>query len=199
MAKLHEALQTINVSEGQSMNILRYANRVPLQFQAGACAITQTVMQTNWRSYGLSQSRGSMPNGPVTIMVHMASVWVPFTSESKEAVASYEAIQKEIRLAIQSVGRKLGMFLRRRLKVKHEGERRNLFLRYVGEVATAVTKINGGDRETLYENLLHVAKKRTTEADTQLDDRGKKIEDVDYGGSVLIVPRHEPAAESTAS
>ena len=85
------------------------------------------------------------------------------------------------------------------LKVKHEGERRNLFLRYVGEVATAVTKINGGDREKLYENLLHVAKKRTLEADTQLDDRGKKIEDVDYGGSVLIVERHEPAFETTAT
>jgi DNA topoisomerase VI subunit B len=198
MAKLHEALQTINVSEGQSMNILRYANRVPLQFQAGGCAITQTVMQTNWRSYGLSQSRGALPAGPVTIMVHMASVWVPFTSESKEAVASYEAIQKEIRLAIQAVGRKLGMFMRRRLKVKHEGERRNLFLRYVGEVASAVAKINGGDRDKLYENLLHVAKKRTTEADTQLDDRGKKIEDADYGGSVLIVPRQEPA-EAAAS
>jgi DNA topoisomerase-6 subunit B len=201
-AKLHEALQTINISEGQSMNILRYANRVPLQFQAGACAITQTVTQTNWRSYGLSQSRGSLPAGPVTIMVHMASVWVPFTSESKEAVASYEAIQKEIRLAIQAVGRKLGMFLRRRLKVKHEGERRSLFLRYVGEVASAVTRINGGDREKLYENLLHVARKRTLEADTQLDDRGKKIEDVDYGGSVLIVERQEsaqPAVESTAT
>jgi DNA topoisomerase-6 subunit B len=175
---------------------------VPLQFQAGACAITQTVTQTNWRSYGLSQSRGSLPAGPVTIMVHMASVWVPFTSESKEAVASYEAIQKEIRLAIQAVGRKLGMFLRRRLKVKHEGERRSLFLRYVGEVASAVTRINGGDREKLYENLLHVARKRTLEADTQLDDRGKKIEDVDYGGSVLIVERQEsaqPAVESTAT
>jgi DNA topoisomerase VI subunit B len=132
-------------------------------------------------------------------MVHMASVWVPFTSESKEAVASYEAIQKEIRLAIQSVGRKLGMFMRRRLKVKHEGERRNLFLRYVGEVASAVAQINGGDREKLYENLLHVAKKRTTEADTQLDDRGKKIEEIDYGGSVLIVPRAEPAEEVAVS
>jgi DNA topoisomerase-6 subunit B len=88
------------------------------------------------------------------------------------------------------------MFLRRRLKVKHEGERRSLFLRYVGEVATAVTKINGGDRQALYDNLLHVARKRTLEADTQLDDRGKKIEEVDYGGSVLIVPRHDPAEAS---
>ena len=75
-------------------------------------------------------------------MVHMASVWVPFTSESKEAIASYPEIQKELRLALQSVGRKLGMYLRRRLKVKQEGERRNIFLRYLGEVATAVSEIN---------------------------------------------------------
>lgn len=86
------------------------------------------------------------------------------------------------------------MFLRRRLKVKHEGERRNLFLRYVGEVAKAVSKINKADENSLYENLLLLAKKRTMEADTQLDDRGKKIEDIDYGGSVLIVEREGAAA-----
>ncbi len=163
--KLHKALQSVNLTDGQTMNILRYANRVPLQFQAGACAITQTVIQTNWRSYGLSQSRGSLPAGPVTLMVHMASVWVPFTSESKEAVASYPEIQKEIRLALQAVGRKLGMFLRRRQRVRHEGERRNLFLRYIGEVATAVSRINNANRDKLYNQLLEVAKKRTAQAD----------------------------------
>ena len=105
-------MRNVNLNDGQTMSVLRYANRVPLQFQAGACAITQTVMGTNWRSYGLSQSRGSLPSGPVTLMVHMASVWVPFTSESKEAVASYPEIQKELRLALQAVGRKLAMFLR---------------------------------------------------------------------------------------
>jgi len=70
--------------------------------------------------------------------VHMASVWVPFTSESKEAIASYPEIQKELRLALQAVGRKLGMYLNRRQKVKQEGERRSVFLRYLGEVAGAV-------------------------------------------------------------
>src|SRR5690606_35212098 len=48
---LHEAMQSINIDEGQSMNVFRYATRVPLQFQPGACAITQTVRSTNWRSY----------------------------------------------------------------------------------------------------------------------------------------------------
>jgi len=187
--RLHQALQSVNTSEGQSMNVLRYANRVPLQFQAGACAITQTVMATNWRAYGLNQSRGSLPSGPITVMVHMASVWVPFTNESKEAVASYPEIQKELRLALQAVGRKLGMFLRKRLKVRHEGERRNLFLRYVGEVATAVSRINSANRDKLYHQLLDVAKKRTAQADVELDDRGKPIEEgeEDFGENVIIV------------
>ncbi|MEN6450060.1 MAG: DNA topoisomerase VI subunit B [Thermoguttaceae bacterium] len=186
--RLHQALQTVNISEGQSMNVLRYANRVPLQFQAGGCAITQTVMGTNWRSYGLNQSRGGLPSGPVTVMVHMASVWVPFTNESKEAVAAYPEIQKELRLALQSVGRKLGMYLRRRLHVRHEGQRRQIFLRYLGEVATAVSRINQTDRDKLYQQLLEVAKKRTAEADVELDDRGKPIEEAeDFGDNVIIV------------
>jgi len=158
------------------------------------------VMSTNWRAYGLSQSRGSLPNGPITVMIHMASVWVPFTNESKEAIASYPEIQKELRLALQTVGRKLGMFLRRRLRVRHEGERRNLFLRYIGEVATAVTRINSGDRDKLYEQLLEVAKKRTAEADVQLNDRGKRVEEdeEDFGGGVIIVePEHIQPSETT--
>ncbi len=171
--KLHEAMRSVNLDAGQTMNVLRYANRVPLQFQHGACAITQMVMGTNWRSYGLTQSRGQLPSGPVTIMVHMASVWVPFTSESKEAIASYPEIQKELRLALQSAGRKLGMYLRRRLKVKQEGERRNIFLRYLGEVANAVSDINNADRKQLYDQLLVVAKKKTATADVKLDERGR--------------------------
>ena len=132
VTKLHAAMRSVNLDDGQTMNLLRYANRVPLLFQPGACAITQSITGTNWRSYGLSQSRGSLPSGPVTVLVHIASVWVPFTSESKEAVASYPEIQKELRLGLQAVGRKLGMYLRRRLRVKQEGDRRNTFLRLSG-------------------------------------------------------------------
>ncbi|MFN5757584.1 MAG: ATP-binding protein [Planctomycetia bacterium] len=192
---LHGAMQHVNVDEGQSMNVLRYANRVPLQFQPAACAVTQTITSTNWRSYGLSQSRGGLPNGPVTAMVHVASVWVPFTSESKEAIASYPEIQKEIRLALQAVGRKLGMYMRRRLRVAQEGQRRSIFLRYLGEVATAVAMINGVDRAKLYDQLLAVAKKKTAEADVKLDDRGRPIEDeeeLELGDNCIIVPQKLP-------
>jgi DNA topoisomerase-6 subunit B len=189
---LHAAMRNVNLSEGQSMQVFRYANRVPLQFQPAACAITQSVIANNWRSYGLSQSRGNLPHGPVTVMVHMASVWVPFTSESKEAIASYPEIQKELRLALQAVGRKLGMYLNRRQKVKQEGERRSVFLRYLGKVADAVGIIKDFDekrKKELYEHLLHVAKRKTAEADTKLDERGRKMEaeQEEFGDNVLIV------------
>ena len=198
---LMDAMHNVNLDDGQTMNVLRYANRVPLQFQQGACAITQTVMGTNWRSYGLSQSRGSLPSGPVTVMVHMASVWVPFTSESKEAVASYPEIQKELRLALQAAGRKLGMYLRRRAHVKHEGQRRNVFLRYLGEVADAVNKINRADSKQLYDKLVAVARKTTADADVQLDDRGRPVDEPeqDFGEHVIIVDPEEAAAALTVT
>ena len=200
IAKLHEAMRNVNLHDGQSLTLLRYANRVPLQFQAGGCAITQAVMTTNWRSYGLSQSRGAMPSGPVTLMVHMASVWVPFTSESKEAVAGYPEIQKELRLALQAVGRKLGMYLHRRNRVKHEGQRRAIFLRYLGEVAGAVSRINQSDRDRLYKRLLEVARRRTVQADVKLDDRGRPVEaeDADFGKGVLIVTPADATVPSDA-
>jgi len=188
-------MRNVNLHDGQTMTVLRYANRVPLQFQAGGCAVTQAVMSTNWRAYGLTQSRGSLPSGPVTIMVHMASVWVPFTSESKEAVAGYPEIQKELRLAIQAVGRKLAMYLRRRNRVKHEGQRRAIFLRYLSEVAKSVSRITRTDEKRLYGRLLEVARKRTVEADVQLDDRGRAVEDQpDFGENVLIVESAGEAA-----
>jgi len=196
---LHAAMKSVNLEDGQTMSMLRYANRVPLQFQPGACAITQTVAATNWRAYGLQQSRGGLPSGPITLLVHVASVWVPFTSESKEAVASYPEIQKEIRLGLQAVGRKLGMYLRKRLKVKQEGERRNTFLRYLGEVATAVSALNEADAKQVYENLVELARKKTAQADVRFDENGQpileeeEVQEQDYGGSVLIVPRGEGA------
>jgi len=191
--QLHAAMRNVNLSTGQSMQVLRYANRVPLQFQPSSCAITQAVMATNWRSYGLSQSRGSLPSAPITVMIHMASVWVPFTSESKEAVASYPEIQKELRLGLQAVGRKLGMYMRRRKKVKQEGERRSVFLRYLGEVAGAVSQINGTNREQLYEQLLKVAQRKTAQADMKFDDSGQPVDETEanYGSNVLIVEQNE--------
>jgi DNA topoisomerase VI subunit B len=192
LARLHAAMKNVNLSEGQTMQVLRYANRVPLQFQPAACAITQSVTSNNWRAYGLSQSRGQLPVGPVTLMVHMASVWVPFTSESKEAIAAYPEIMKELRLGLQAVGRKLSVYLNRRNKVRQEGQRREIFLRYLGEVASAVASIKDLEdrsRKELYGRLVDVAKRKTAVADAQLNENGKAAPSLEehLGDNVLIV------------
>ncbi len=197
IVQLHAAMKNVNLTEGQTMQVLRYANRVPLQFQPAACAITQSVTGTNWRAYGLTQSRGQLPVGPVTVMVHMASVWVPFTSESKEAVASYPEIMRELRLGLQAVGRKLAVYLNRRKKVRQEGERREIFLRYLGEVASAVASIKSyGDRprKDFYGRLVDIARRKTAVADTKLDDRGRAIAqpEEEFGENVIIVNPEEP-------
>ena len=101
-------------------------------------------MQTNWRNYGLSQSKGALPSGPVVLMVHIASVWVPFTSESKEAIAHYPEIIKEIKLAVQDCGRKLGIYLRRQRRIHQELQKRGYietYLPFIGEALKDILKL----------------------------------------------------------
>jgi DNA topoisomerase-6 subunit B len=124
-------------------DIMRFANRVPLQYQPKACAISESVYQTNWRGYELQQPKGGLPVAPLAIAVHLASVWVPFTSEAKEAVAHYDELLRELKLAIQECGRKLAAHLRARAHLERDAKRRSLFEKYIPEVAQSISDILG--------------------------------------------------------
>jgi DNA topoisomerase-6 subunit B len=143
----------------------RYANRVPLQYQQGACAITRAVATTDWKKYGLQQPKGAMPIGPIVLMVHIASVWVPFTSESKEAIAHYPEIIKEIKLGLQDCGRRLGIFLRRRRREQDEEKKRSYIEKYIPHVAIALQEILG---------LSDAARERTIATLTEVLERSRK-------------------------
>jgi DNA topoisomerase VI subunit B len=123
--------------------IMRLANRVPLQYQPKACAISESVYVTNWRNYELGQPKGSLPIGPLAIVVHLASVWVPFTSEAKEAVAHYDELLEEMTLALKECGRKLAAHIRARAHAEREQKRRGIFEKYIPEVAAAIGEILG--------------------------------------------------------
>ena len=165
----------------QAARVIRFANRVPLIYQQSACSSFKGVIETNWRNYGLTQPRGAVPTAPLVVMIHMASVWVPFTSESKEAVADYDEIRKEMRLALQECGRKLQTYIRRRKRMRREGERRTIFVRYIGEIAKACESITGNEAAPVYDALMKQAEQKTFEADQTLDEDGKVI-DNDNGG-----------------
>src|SRR5712692_4455117 len=149
--------------DNELARVIRYANRVPLLYQQSACVTFKSVLETTWKNYGVAQSRGALPAGPMVVFVHMASVWVPFTSESKEAIADYDEIRKEIRLALQECGRRLGVFLRKRERAKSEFRRRNIFELYIEEVVEACARLKRGklSKEKLKAQLEKIALKRT--------------------------------------
>lgn len=120
----------------QPIQLLRFANRVPLLFQQGACAITNAVQSMDWRRYGLDQKGGSgLPSGPCLILVHLASTKIPFTSEAKEAVAEDPEVDKEVTLALQAAARHLRTHLSRRTRRDFASEKFSIIQKILPKLA----------------------------------------------------------------
>ncbi|HTP28181.1 MAG TPA: DNA topoisomerase VI subunit B [Anaeromyxobacteraceae bacterium] len=153
----------------KAIELFRFANRVPLLFQRGACGVTDAIVRTDWRNYLLSQPKGSLPVGPMALLVHIASVWVPFTSESKEAVAHYPEIIREIQLAAQECGRRLATHIRKRQHADYQAQRRSIFELYVQEVANSIGKITKKSADPIRSEFMRLAEK-ITETDLSLQD-----------------------------
>ncbi|NLM29943.1 MAG: DNA topoisomerase VI subunit B [Methanomicrobiales archaeon] len=158
-------------AEGNAQ-LLRFANRVPLLYQQGACAITNSVAEVNWKGYGLSQQ--GLPGGPALIMVHVASTNVPFTSESKDAVASIPEIEREIVLVLQELGRELKAYLSRRERKKQQDDRARAVCSIIPEIAAKVSEIVElplVDTSPIEGRIMRkvVAKKRTADGRVTID------------------------------
>ncbi len=162
-------------AEPMQARVIRFANRVPLLYQQASCSTYKSVVDTKWNNYGLSQSRGTLPQAPMVVLIHMASVWVPFTSESKEAVADYDEIRKEIKLGLAECGRRLGIYIRRKKKKAHFSQRRDVFHRYIDEVVEACRSISVFNKESFRRDLVSLASSATLDADIEFDENGQVI------------------------
>ena len=163
------------IPKDERTNILRFANRVPLLYQEGACSMTKSIIETNWKPYGLQQSGDSVPVGPAVIVVHMSSVWVPFTSESKEAIAHYAEIIKEVTLALQECGRMLGSYVRKKSKISGQIERANMFEKYIPEVADSLSILSGEKKEKILQGLQKMLVKPEIKQEILQDDGDDKL------------------------
>ncbi len=127
------------ISEDKT-SILRYANKIPLLYQQGGCALTKAVMSVKWKNYGLQQSKDSLPNRTI-ILVHIASTNVPYTSESKEAIASVPEIMDEVKLALQECGRKLKEYLDKKEKIFKKKKKEDVLKRVLPLLAKKLSEI----------------------------------------------------------
>ncbi|MDI9616162.1 MAG: DNA topoisomerase VI subunit B [Methanothrix sp.] len=128
------------------VEILRFANRVPLIYQQGACAITHAIEGVSWKSYGLDQPGGGLPFGPAVILVHVASTNIPFTSESKDAIADIPEILAEIDLAMKEIGRKLRRFLALQETLSERREKEEIIGRILPRMAEKLADMLGLER-----------------------------------------------------
>ncbi|MAG91089.1 DNA topoisomerase VI subunit B [Candidatus Woesearchaeota archaeon] len=161
-------------------NILRFANRVPLLYQEGACSMTKSIVETNWKPYGLQQSGDSIPFGPVVILVHMSSVWVPFTSESKEAIAHYSEIIKEVKLALQECGRLLGSYVRKKVRISSQIERANMFEKYIPEIADSLASLSSQSKEKILKGLQKMLVKPEIKKEIVMEDEDDKLYKMEF-------------------
>jgi len=125
-----------NIPKDKSVRLLRFANRVPLLYQQGDCVTTAAISSIDWRRYGLDQPSGKgIPTGPAILLTHMSSTLIPFTSESKEAIADISEIESEIKLAFRECARKVQHHIHKEAKRVKTREKFDLITKILPEIA----------------------------------------------------------------
>ena len=168
------------IPKDNRISVLRFANRVPLLYQEGACSMTKCILETNWKPYGLQQSGNSYPIGPAVLVIHMASAWVPFTSESKEAIAHYSEIMKEVKLGIQDCGRKLASYVNKKRRVSDQIERANMFERFIPEIADSLSVLTDSNKGKILDGLKKMIVKPEIKKEIYQGDPDEDIYKMDF-------------------
>ncbi|WP_232701586.1 DNA topoisomerase VI subunit B [Halobacterium wangiae] len=178
------------------VDLMRFANRVPLVYQRGACATTEVVKDIGWRNYNLDQPGSSgLPQGPAVIMVHVASTNVPFTSESKDAVAHVPAIEDEIELAVREAARELKSFLKKKRSMRKRQQKQNVIMDILPKMATKVSEMTGREQVNVDDSLARIMNNVLVEREVEdgtvtlrVENHGSSAADVDLTDIVSAEP-----------
>jgi DNA topoisomerase-6 subunit B len=125
-----------NLHKDKTVKLIRFANRVPLLYQQGDCVSTSAISSIDWRRYGLEQPSGKgIPSGPAIFLTHISSTLIPFTSESKEAIADIPEIESEIKLAFRECARKVQSHIHKKVRRVKTREKFELITKILPEIA----------------------------------------------------------------
>jgi DNA topoisomerase-6 subunit B len=137
------------VGEETKMEIMRFANRVPLLFDQGNCALTRAVQTVDWKRYDIKDPE----NAPVTVFINFISVHIPYTGAGKQAIADEEEVMEEVRLALMQTGRKAGVYIAHRRREAENQQKRLMFYKYIPEICKALSLITKSNEDKLKENM----------------------------------------------
>jgi DNA topoisomerase-6 subunit B len=136
---------------------MRFANRVPLLFDAGSCATTEAIKNIEWGRYDLKD----WENMPVSIFINFVSVYVPYTGAGKLAISAEDEIIAEIRFALMECARQVAVYIHGIQKAENQEERKKIFFKYISEVAQALNEVTGKAKAELEEKMRKIAEEKT--------------------------------------
>ncbi len=152
------------------MEIMRFANKVPLLFDGGGCAITKAVQTIDWKRYGIQ----NIDDAPLTVFINVISVHIPYTSAGKQAISDEPEVLEEIRLALMDSGRKIARHIIGKKKLKEKEAKKRTYMKYAVEVAIALSELTKKKKEDIEKKLHKIVLKRL-----KLDEeKEKKQEDL---------------------
>ena len=164
------------VNEQRKSEIMRFANRVPLTFDAGSCAITEALKSIDWKRYGLKD----LDNTPLTLFVNIISTQVPYLSTGKQSVSPEPEIVHEIRQATMKLARKLQKHLRAKKAAKEKEKRSKVFEEYVPVIIEEAAKLGETGVPEYQEVLAKVTKRALAELlGEKVDDDETEEEELD--------------------
>jgi DNA topoisomerase-6 subunit B len=167
------------VEADASVQILRFANRVPLQFDKAACAIVHSIESVNWRAYGLAQSKNSIPQGPYIIAVSVVSPFIKFKNASKETIDASDELVEEIRRALIQAGQKLSKHLRREVKANElEEKMRHIeqFCPILIDALCRITEASAARRKKAEDGLVKILGRDALSTKKELDEAHAVLE-----------------------
>jgi DNA topoisomerase-6 subunit B len=167
-----------NQESDEPVQLLRFANRVPLQFDKSGCAITWAIESVNWKSYGLQQPKGSLPLGPYIFAVSLTSPFIKFKNASKETIDASEELVEEIRRALMQAGQKLSRHIKKEFK-EADLERKLAHIEQFGpilvETLVRITKSPNTRKEKAEEGLRKLLGRDSKEAMADLEEAESKL------------------------
>ncbi len=165
-------------SEGEPVQLLRFANRVPLQFDKSGCAITWAIESVNWKSYGLGQPKESLPQGPYVFAVSIVSPFIKFKNASKETIDASDELVEEIRRALMQAGQKLSRHIKHEMK-EADLERKLAHIEQFGpilvEKLVTISGANASRKKKAEEGLRKILGRDSDEAVNQLEEAQTKL------------------------
>ena len=135
------------ISSGK-INVFRFANRIPLLYDEGSDVVLKVVNETDWGRYKVKN------DSPLVIVSHICSTRVPYKTVGKENVADRPEIERELRLALQFLSRKLSSFMSKKGQADMAKKRANLYSKYIPLIAQFSTELSGKKKEPNYKKMI---------------------------------------------